>query len=223
MCHHKTKVNVRKFICKLHTVGGRCSSETVCLEKSWSRHACLPFFSFPRPTVMCESFSSRCTRTLAQLFHTPSLSLSPTSLFSKFKHWSKFVIATRLQLNIIYDPIFQVRQASLGKWIKAIWKVFFLLFVVVWCFTCILVSVCGGAASAFFSLDAKHQPRDTDVGWVGLGWGFLVILCALQCSAVKLYTNNTLCMQFTCIKTLQWGNQMRYRCCFLSLSFAFTS
>lgn len=190
----------------MQTTFGTFSSGTVCLEKSLSTYVCLPFFI--ATSNHARVFRFRCTRTLSsQRFSFP---------FRKFKHWSKFVIATRLQLNIIYDPIFQVRQASLGKWINAIWKVFFLVRCSVM-FTWLSVCVCVLLLPPLLllnlsSLDAKHQPRDTlmSVGWM-VRLIFLVVLCALHCSAVKLHTNNTPYMQFTCIKTLQWGNQMCYR------------
>lgn len=194
---------------------GTFSSVTACLEKSLSIYVCLPFFIFRTKSNhvwVFFFFISLHPHAFTQL------SLSHTHFFcwEKFKHWSKFVIATRLQLNIIYDPIFQVRQASLGKWIKAIWKVssffsfsFRCSVMLTWiCVVCICVWVCVAAAT-FFSLDAKHQPSEIQLMLVGLAWllasFFGFVLCALHRFAVKLHTNNTLYMQFTCIKNTSMG------------------
>lgn len=179
MCHHKTNINARACVCKLHL--GTFSSVTVCLEKSLSIYVCLPFF-ISTSNVMWEFFLSLQPHALTQLFlppPPPSPILRQLFLFfRKFKHWSKFVIATRLQLNIIHDPIFQVRQASLGKWIKAIWKVFFFSFRCSVMFKCESVCVRVCCCCIFFCLTRNtNQEILMLVGWLGWGLFFGYFIC----------------------------------------------
>lgn len=148
--------------------------------------------SFSTSNRMWEFFFSLHPHARSPLSSLDS-SFAAHSLFANLNIESKFVIATRLQLNIIYDPIFQVRQASLGKWIKAIWKVFSPFVVVrsvyVWMSVCVRVCCCRHRCCCrcwFFSssLDAKHQPRETLmvgwlVGWIGWSFWLFYVHCTL--------------------------------------------